>query len=51
VFAQRVVGSWAVAYLLVDVDDNIVAAVRHGVMLELSVSSYGQIALDVASPN
>jgi hypothetical protein len=35
-FAQRVVGSWAVAYLLVDVDDNIVAAVRH-VWLGMSV--------------
>jgi hypothetical protein len=36
VFAQRVVGRRAVAYLLVDVDDNIIAAVRH-VWLGVSV--------------
>jgi hypothetical protein len=36
VFAQRVVSSWVVAYLLVDVDDNIIAAVRH-VWLGVSV--------------
>jgi hypothetical protein len=59
--AHGIAGSRAIAYLLVDVDDNIVAAVRHagrvwawawlywrGCVCWSSVSSCGQIALDVA---